>query len=178
MILGDNIIEDDMSSYVDKFQHQKNGARIFLKEVPDPERFGVPEIKNEKIIRIEEKPAKPKSTYAVTGIYMYDKNPQLTEDDILEIGLQYTIPQALDGNFRATTTYDVRQKLFQIKVPVLIVRGESDLLMTAEMTKKMQGRIPCSRVVTVPNAGHNFLIQKPDLLWNIIKDNYNFFKGK
>ncbi len=72
VILGDNIIEDDISSFVDKFRRQKNGARIFLKEVSDPERFGVPEIKNGKIIKIEEKPKKPKSKYAVTGIYMYD----------------------------------------------------------------------------------------------------------
>ncbi len=73
VVLGDNIIEDDMMSFVDKFRHQKEGARIFLKKVSDPERFGVPEIKNGKIIRIEEKPKKPRSHYAVTGIYMYDK---------------------------------------------------------------------------------------------------------
>ncbi len=73
VILGDNIIQDSIAPYVDKFQHQKKGARIFLKEVPDPERFGVPEIKDGKIIRIEEKPKKPKSQYAVTGIYMYDE---------------------------------------------------------------------------------------------------------
>ncbi len=73
VILGDNIIEDNIAPYVDQFRHQKKGARIFLKEVSDPERFGVPEIKNGKIIRIEEKPKKPKSQYAVTGIYMYDE---------------------------------------------------------------------------------------------------------
>ena len=74
VILGDNIIEDDISHAVDRFRHQKEGARIFLKEVSDPERFGVPEIKNGKVTQIEEKPKKPKSKYAVTGIYMYDKN--------------------------------------------------------------------------------------------------------
>ncbi len=73
VILGDNIIEDDMTIFVEKFKHQKKGARIFLKKVFDPERFGVPEIKNGKIIRIEEKPKKPKSAFAVTGIYMYDE---------------------------------------------------------------------------------------------------------
>src|SRR3990167_2155244 len=72
VILGDNIIEDDITPYVKKFKQQKSGARIFLKEVPDPERFGVPVIQNGKISRIEEKPKKPKSKYAVTGIYMYD----------------------------------------------------------------------------------------------------------
>lgn len=74
VILGDNIVQDDISEYVDKFHHQKKGARILLKEVPDPERFGVPEIKKGKITKIEEKPKKPKSKYAVTGIYMYDSN--------------------------------------------------------------------------------------------------------
>ncbi len=73
VILGDNIIEDDMTASSDKFRHQERGARIFLKKVSDPERFGVPEIKNRKIIQIEEKPKSPKSHYAVTGIYMYDE---------------------------------------------------------------------------------------------------------
>ncbi len=73
VILGDNIFEDDLLPFVDKFRHQEQGARIFLKEVSDPERFGVPEIKDGKIIKIEEKPKNPKSGYAVTGIYMYDE---------------------------------------------------------------------------------------------------------
>ena len=73
VILGDNIIEDDISPYVDKFRHQKKGARILLKEVQDPERFGVPELKDKKIVKVEEKPKKPKSQFAVTGIYMYDE---------------------------------------------------------------------------------------------------------
>ena len=73
VILGDNIIEDDITQAVDRFGHRKRGAKIFLKEVSDPERFGVPEIKGEKIVQIEEKPKKPKSRFAVTGIYMYDE---------------------------------------------------------------------------------------------------------
>ena len=72
VVLGDNIIEDNIAPYVDKFRYQESGARIFLKKVPDPERFGVPEIKNEKIVAIQEKPKKPKSAYAVIGLYMYD----------------------------------------------------------------------------------------------------------
>lgn len=74
VVLGDNIIEDNITPYVNKFQKQKKGARIFLKQVPDPNRFGVPEIRNGKVVGIEEKPKNPKSKYAVTGIYMYDKN--------------------------------------------------------------------------------------------------------
>ena len=72
VILGDNIFGDNIRPYVEKFKKQKSGARILLKPVPDPERFGVPVIKRGKIIDIEEKPKRPKSNYAVTGIYMYD----------------------------------------------------------------------------------------------------------
>jgi len=72
VILGDNILQDDISPYVRAFEAQKSGARILLKHVEDPERFGVPELDGDKIVRIEEKPADPKSDYAVTGIYMYD----------------------------------------------------------------------------------------------------------
>ena len=72
VILGDNIIQDDISPYVRAFQEQDSGARILLKEVDDPERFGCPEIVNGRIVRIEEKPQKPKSSYAVTGVYFYD----------------------------------------------------------------------------------------------------------
>ncbi len=72
VILGDNIIEQSIAGYVDNFRRQKSGARILLKEVDDPERFGVAEIRGNQIIRIEEKPQVPASRYAVTGIYMYD----------------------------------------------------------------------------------------------------------
>ncbi|PZR56015.1 MAG: spore coat protein [Candidatus Meridianibacter frigidus] len=72
VILGDNIIQDDIVPYVRKFEEQPSGARLLLKEVPDPQRFGVPELDGERIVNIEEKPTQPKSSYAVTGIYMYD----------------------------------------------------------------------------------------------------------
>ncbi len=73
VVLGDNILADDISDYVRKFQEQDSGARILLKEVDDPERFGCPELEGERIVRIEEKPMRPKSRYAVTGVYMYDR---------------------------------------------------------------------------------------------------------
>jgi glucose-1-phosphate thymidylyltransferase len=73
VILGDNIIEDDISPYVRRFSLQPSGARVLLKDVPDPERFGVPVFEGTRIVRIEEKPAVPKSNYAVTGIYFYDQ---------------------------------------------------------------------------------------------------------
>ncbi len=72
VVLGDNIFEDNISPFVESFVNQKEGAKILLKEVPDPQRFGVAELKNGKIISIEEKPKMPKSNFAVTGIYMYD----------------------------------------------------------------------------------------------------------
>ena len=73
VILGDNIIEDDITPYVERFKAQGSGARLLLKEVPDPERFGVPELDGDRIVRIVEKPVVPMSTYAVTGIYLYDR---------------------------------------------------------------------------------------------------------
>jgi glucose-1-phosphate thymidylyltransferase len=72
VILGDNIFHASLKSYADKFISQKTGARVLLKQVPYPERFGVAQISDNKVISIEEKPKKPKSDYAVTGIYFYD----------------------------------------------------------------------------------------------------------
>ena len=72
IVLGDNLIEKSIKSYVDKFRDQKEGARILIKEVPDPQRFGVVELKGDKIVSISEKPKHPKSNFIVTGIYMYD----------------------------------------------------------------------------------------------------------
>jgi len=73
VILGDNVFQDDIEPYVEAFQKQKTGAKVLLKEVPDPKRYGVAEIVPNRIISIEEKPSKPKSNYAVTGIYFYDE---------------------------------------------------------------------------------------------------------
>jgi len=72
VVLGDNIIENNIKKYVKDFGRQKKGAKLFLKETPDPERFGVAEIKDGKIINIKEKPKYPKSNLAVIGLYMYD----------------------------------------------------------------------------------------------------------
>ena len=72
VILGDNIIEGNIRDAAQRFQAQPQGAHILLKEVHDAERFGVAEMAGDRIAGIEEKPARPKSNYAVTGIYMYD----------------------------------------------------------------------------------------------------------
>lgn len=92
VILGDNIFIGNIKPDIEDFMNQNGGAKILLKEVPDPQRFGVPEIDGDRIISIEEKPELPKSNYAVTGIYMYDsevfsiiKNLELSERGELEI---------------------------------------------------------------------------------------------
>jgi len=72
VILGDNVFQDRIIGAVENFRKQERGARVFLKEVEDPERFGVAEISGDKIVGIEEKPKEPKSNLAVTGLYMYD----------------------------------------------------------------------------------------------------------
>jgi len=72
VILGDNIIENNIRNAVVNFRQQEYGAKILLKEVPDAERFGVAEIRGNYVIGIEEKPQIPKSNYAVIGIYIYD----------------------------------------------------------------------------------------------------------
>ena len=73
VILGDNIIEKDINKAVEDFKEQPKGAKIILKKVEDPERFGVAEIHEGKLLNIVEKPKTPKSNLAVIGIYMYDE---------------------------------------------------------------------------------------------------------
>ena len=72
VVLGDNIIETNIIAACEQFRKQEKGAHLLLKEVADPQRFGVPVFEGGRIVRIEEKPKEPKSSYAVIGIYMYD----------------------------------------------------------------------------------------------------------
>lgn len=72
VVLGDNVIEGNIVQAAELFRRQPRGAHIILKEVPYPQRFGVPVFDGDRIIRIEEKPQNPPSPYAVTGIYFYD----------------------------------------------------------------------------------------------------------
>jgi glucose-1-phosphate thymidylyltransferase len=72
IVLGDNVIEGNICQAVRGFRHQGGGAKILLKQVSDPQRFGVPELDGRRVVRIEEKPKAPKSDYAVIGIYLYD----------------------------------------------------------------------------------------------------------
>ena len=72
VVLGDNIIEGNIKSAVEDFGAQGGGAKILLKEVHDPERFGVAIVEDDKVVRIVEKPKEPESSLAVVGIYMFD----------------------------------------------------------------------------------------------------------
>ncbi len=74
VILGDNIYIDNFTSAINDFSKTSEGAMVFLKEVDDPERFGVATIEGDKILKIEEKPKNPKSKFAVTGLYLYDNS--------------------------------------------------------------------------------------------------------
>jgi len=92
VILGDNIFEGSINDYVENFEKQGKGAKVLIKKVNDPERYGVPELDGENILSIDEKPKNPKSKYCVTGIYMYDnsvfeiiKNQKYSDRNELEI---------------------------------------------------------------------------------------------
>ncbi|MBI5198158.1 MAG: glucose-1-phosphate thymidylyltransferase [Nitrospirae bacterium] len=70
--LGDNVVVGGVTRFIDDFHKAKSNCHLVLSKVRDPERFGVPEIRDGRIVRVEEKPNQPKSRYAVTGIYLYD----------------------------------------------------------------------------------------------------------
>jgi len=73
VILGDNLFQSSLKTHAQRFLAQGGGARLLLKQVADPHRFGVAEIRDDKVVGIEEKPKQPKSNYAITGIYFYDE---------------------------------------------------------------------------------------------------------
>tara|TARA_R110002074_G_scaffold30671_3_gene86595 strand:+ start:6018 stop:6731 length:714 start_codon:yes stop_codon:yes gene_type:complete len=72
VILGDNIFYSSLEQDVKDFNLKQKNCQLFLKEVPDPQRYGVADFEGDRVIGIEEKPSKPKSNFAITGIYMYD----------------------------------------------------------------------------------------------------------
>lgn len=73
VVLGDNIVEKNIRSAADDYRRQAAGAKILLKKVDDPHRYGVPTFEEDRVVAIEEKPAEPRSDYAVIGIYFYDQ---------------------------------------------------------------------------------------------------------
>lgn len=111
MILGDNIFEDDLSKEIQSF---KSGGKVFAKEVPDPERFGVVWFDADgKATRIEEKPKKPDSNYAITGLYLYDNR-------VVDIA-KHVKPSAR-GELEITEVHNAYLKLGELDVE--IVNGE------------------------------------------------------
>ena len=74
VVLGDNIIENNIRAAAADYEKQGTGAKILLKKVPDPARFGVPVLEGQNVLRIEEKPSMPQSEFAVIGIYFYDRS--------------------------------------------------------------------------------------------------------
>ena len=110
VVLGDNIFENSIKKYVDNFRKQKKGARVLLKEVEDPDRFGVAQLKGKKIISIEEKPKKPKSNFAVTGVYMYDNQVF----DIIE-----TLKPSLRGELEITDVNNAYIRRGELEFDVL-----------------------------------------------------------
>jgi glucose-1-phosphate thymidylyltransferase len=72
VVLGDNVFQGPLTTYAERFGAQGQGARLLLKQVPDPTRFGVAEIRDGMVLGIEEKPKEPKSDYAIIGVYFYD----------------------------------------------------------------------------------------------------------
>jgi glucose-1-phosphate thymidylyltransferase len=72
VVLGDNIFENEIAGFVESYRQQSKGAKILLKEVPDPHRFGVATVDGDRVVRIDEKPKHPATNLAVVGVYMYD----------------------------------------------------------------------------------------------------------
>jgi glucose-1-phosphate thymidylyltransferase len=102
VLLGDNIFERSIQPHVAAFGEQRNGARVLLKEVGDPERFGIAALDEKHVIDIEEKPKNPKSNFAVVGCYMYDNK-------VFDI-IRDTRPSAR-GEMEITTVNNVYIKL-------------------------------------------------------------------
>jgi len=147
VVLGDNIIESDICDAADSFSQQDKGAMVLLKEVADPERFGVPAIEDGRIVRIEEKPEKPPSSYAVIGIYFYDgtvfdrirklKPSGRGEYEITDINNSYIAEgslrhRLLEGWWTDAGTFEslwhasnmVREKVLRSQQEPVMVRGE------------------------------------------------------
>ncbi len=109
VLLGDNVFQGSIKGFVKNFKEQKRGAKLLLKEVHDPERYGVAEIKDDRITGIEEKPKNPKTNYCVTGLYMYDsqvfdmiktlKPSSRNELEITDINNRYVEKEELSYDF-------------------------------------------------------------------------------
>lgn len=109
-------------------------------------------------------------------VYPFDKNPELSDEEMINIGLAYTIPKALAGSLEATRGYDVRDKLSTIKFPTLILRGENDTVIIAKMAETMGKRISGSIHLTVYASGHNLIFQRPKLFTGMVESNLGYLR--
>ncbi|MCG9128849.1 NTP transferase domain-containing protein [Candidatus Poribacteria bacterium] len=110
VLLGDNIFETTIRTHIEDYLKQRNGARVVLKQVKDPERYGVANIVDDKITLIEEKPPNPHSDYAVIGLYFYDS----TVFDIIR-----TIKPSSRGEFEITTVNNVYVRREELEYSIL-----------------------------------------------------------
>jgi len=113
VILGDNITTHSIKPYVEKFKKQNSGAKVLLRKVADPERYGIAALDELKVIKIEEKPKEPKSNYAVIGIYMYDNKV---------FGIIKTLKPSARGEYEITTVNNEYIKNNELTYDVL--KGE------------------------------------------------------
>ena len=142
VILGDNIIENNIVAACRKFMANPHGGHIILKEVPDPERFGVPILNGDRILSIEEKPKQPKSKYAVTGIYMYDatvfqrirtlKPSARGEFEITDINNQYLAEGSLTYSILEGWWTDAGTFESLLRASNLVARGGANKIKTVE----------------------------------------------
>jgi glucose-1-phosphate thymidylyltransferase len=146
VILGDNILENSIRTALKAFDDQKEGALILLKRVPDPERFGVPTFENGKIIRIDEKPKQPGSSYAVIGVYFYDasvfdrvrtlKPSGRGELEITDVNNSYLIEgqlqhQMIDGGWTDAGTFESLWRATNLaRKKALGVSGDASIVAT------------------------------------------------
>ncbi|MBN2980668.1 MULTISPECIES: sugar phosphate nucleotidyltransferase [Cohnella] len=138
VILGDNVFSDSIAPYVDSFRKQEKGAKILIQKVPDPNRYGVPELNGTRIVSIEEKPLRPKSQFAVTGIYMFDarvfdiirtlKPSKRGELEITDVNNAYIsknelLYDILQGWWTDAGTYDSYRKANELAKDILFDDG-------------------------------------------------------
>jgi glucose-1-phosphate thymidylyltransferase len=126
MILGDNIFEDDFTEDIKNF---KGGAKIFAKQVPDPERFGVVEINDQmQALSIEEKPIQPKSNLAITGLYIYDHR-------VIEVAKQ--VQPSARGELEIVDLHNWYLQRNEWRWPWLMVNGLMPGLLTAYLMLRL-----------------------------------------
>lgn len=184
LYLGDNIINDDLASLVRHFEQSAINCLLTLARVPNPHRFGVPEIHDGKIIRVEERPIHPKSEYAVAGLYFYDSSAHIAADNIkpsfrgdYEISDIHTwlAQNGYNVDWREIKSWwkdrgDPRDLLEGNKL-ILSALARSKFAGTIEPTVKIEGRVEIGQGTRI---GGKTLIRGPVSIgeYCLIKDSY------